>query len=95
MGTHRQHQRGSADTDGRASLASAGFGEGGGGGLAPGFYLRYTPVGAAPRITKFLLNYGGAGGRGGKSGRWGVGGVGGVGHALGFNQITKLRKTFH
>ena len=54
MGPHHQHQRGSADTNGRTSLASAGFAEGGRG-LAPGFFhLRCLPLGAAPR-TKYNL----------------------------------------
>ena len=36
--------------EGRASSASAAFGGGGVCGLAPGFYLRCSTVGAAPKI---------------------------------------------
>ena len=44
QGAHHLHQRGSADPKGRASSASAGFGEGGRSDLC------CPPVGAAPRI---------------------------------------------
>ena len=39
----------------RAPSASAGLGGRGVSGLAPGFYLRCPPVGAAPRILEWLM----------------------------------------